>query len=418
MSVARNKDENAKPLYNSSTYTRPSVGGVLAANKTPSVKLAATANSYLAENNLKNVESNKSSSLERVQSILANVSVNLKTQQQASGVAAKKEASQPAASVDTLSARLATASQHMSSSVKLMDENLQWQDGLLDYLVEQPDFLVVGVLGKKGCGKSTIMSLLAGSKFDDIQLFKPAGRETRELAQHKTNGNKSPNTFEKSKNEIKIFQIKGVQAFVTAERTILLDVQPLLSSSVLDKNINADKKHLGNDFKYYENYIEMQSIELACFILSVCNVVLIAEDWFVDPNLFRLLQTAEMLMPNMSANSTTSNTNGGVQQQQQQEEFHMENGLPHFVYVLNKSDYLNKSDLTKMKACISHLMRDSKLIYKNSIAEMSASSQLIQSKRRTNQTSSNKIDSVEAVNFVALPRAVKIKKGFYLFSFH
>ena len=193
-------------------------------------------------------------------------------------------------------------------------------------------------------------------------------------------------------------------------------MQPLLSSSVLDKTINAEKKHLGNDFKYYENYIEMQSIELACFILSVCNVVLIAEDWFVDPNLFRLLQTAEMLMPNMSANSTTNNTNGSSQQQQQQqEEFHMENGHPHFVYVLNKSDYLNKSDLTKMKGCISHLMRDSKLIYKNSIAEMSASSQLIQSKRRTNQTSSIKFDSAEAVNFVALPRADKLKKGSYFF---
>lgn len=48
-----------------------------------------------------------------------------------------------------------------------------------------------------------------------------------------------------------------------------------------------DKKHLNNDFKYYENYIEMQSIELACFILSVCNVVVVLEDWFFDTNLFR-----------------------------------------------------------------------------------------------------------------------------------
>jgi len=82
-----------------------------------------------------------------------------------------------------------------------------------------------------------------------------------------------------------------------------------------------DKKHLNNDFKYYENYIEIQSIELACFILSVCNVVIVLEDWFFDPNLFRLLkyillktfdlsclnrinirilQTAEMLMPQSS----------------------------------------------------------------------------------------------------------------------
>lgn len=69
-----------------------------------------------------------------------------------------------------------------------------------------------------------------------------------------------------------------------------------MSSSVLDKTINSDKKH---DFKYSENYIEIQSIELVCFVLTVCDVVLVAEDWFTDPYLYRLIQTAEMLMPNM-----------------------------------------------------------------------------------------------------------------------
>ena len=69
-----------------------------------------------------------------------------------------------------------------------------------------------------------------------------------------------------------------------------------------------------NDFKYYENFIEIQSIELACFILSVCNVVLLTEDWFIDPSLFKILHTAEMLMPNISfglgsATTTTTNNN-------------------------------------------------------------------------------------------------------------
>ena len=70
-----------------------------------------------------------------------------------------------------------------------------------------------------------------------------------------------------------------------------------------------------NDFKYYENFIEIQSIELACFVLSVCNVVLLTEDWFIDPSLFKILHTAEMLMPNISfglgsAATTTTNNNG------------------------------------------------------------------------------------------------------------
>jgi protein SMG9 len=67
--------------------------------------------------------------------------------------------------------------------------------------------LVVGVIGKQGVGKSTLLSLLAGNKFTDSNenmIFRPCGKDTRESAQNKTT---------------------GIQAYVTAERTILLDVQ-------------------------------------------------------------------------------------------------------------------------------------------------------------------------------------------------
>ena len=69
---------------------------------------------------------------------------------------------------------------YMKSSVKLLDESLQWvqADGsggggeLADYLLEQSDYLVVGVLGKRGVGKSTLMSLLAGVSADScMHLF-------------------------------------------------------------------------------------------------------------------------------------------------------------------------------------------------------------------------------------------------------
>ena len=35
---------------------------------------------------------------------------------------------------------------------------------LSQFMQEQSDFLVVGVLGKQGVGKSTVMSLLAGTR--------------------------------------------------------------------------------------------------------------------------------------------------------------------------------------------------------------------------------------------------------------
>lgn len=55
----------------------------------------------------------------------------------------------------------------MTKCKKFMDEDLLVGDNLSDYLIEQQDFLVVGVLGTQGVGKSTILSLLA-SKYERI----------------------------------------------------------------------------------------------------------------------------------------------------------------------------------------------------------------------------------------------------------
>ncbi len=61
-----------------------------------------------------------------------------------------------------------------------------------------------------------------------------------------------------------------------------------MSGSVIDKTDSNKKNFNSNiDYKYSENCVDIQSIEIACFVLSVCNVVLITEDSFTDPNLFR-----------------------------------------------------------------------------------------------------------------------------------
>ena len=92
----------------------------------------------------------------------------------------------------------------MTHAVRMLDEALQWHEAPLgDFLLEQTDFTVVGVLGKKGVGKSTLMSMLAagGGVSGGVDAFKAASKHG---AHHTTN---------------------GVQAFVTVERTILLDFQ-------------------------------------------------------------------------------------------------------------------------------------------------------------------------------------------------
>jgi len=76
--------------------------------------------------------------------------------------------------------------------------------------------------------------------------------------------------------------------------------------------------------------------------------------------------------------------------------------------VLNKSENLSECDLVKMRYCIADLMRDSKLVYKNSIRNLSASSQLIQNRKRTART---KHSDSEAVNFIVIPKVDKRKEG-------
>ena len=74
---------------------------------------------------------------------------------------------------------------------------------------------------------------------------------------------------------------------------------------------------------------------------------------------------------------------------------------PHLVYVLNKCETLNRSDTRQMKLCIDHLLRGSKLVYKNSLTEMIGGSGLMRSGKKRAVRSKSDSDSV---NFVPLPK--------------
>lgn len=51
----------------------------------------------------------------------------------------------------------------MKSSAKLIDDSLTFCDSALEYLTDQTDFIVIGVIGLQGVGKSTLMSHLVGN---------------------------------------------------------------------------------------------------------------------------------------------------------------------------------------------------------------------------------------------------------------
>lgn len=59
--------------------------------------------------------------------------------------------------------------ERMKHSIKLVDDQMNWCDSAMEYLRDQTDMLVVGVLGLQGTGKSTVMSFLSANAPEEDQ---------------------------------------------------------------------------------------------------------------------------------------------------------------------------------------------------------------------------------------------------------
>ncbi|XP_017888871.1 protein SMG9 [Ceratina calcarata] len=212
----------------------------------------------------------------------------------------------------------------MTSCLKFMDENMQLCESSLEYLYDQQDFLVVGCLGSQGVGKSTIMSLLTSN-------FAPGIFPAQETSHYESGANCTT----------------GIDFFVTKNRVIYLDTQPILSGSTIDHSATYEQKKSTTDFVNTETNLELQSLQFAAFLFSVCHVIIFVQDWFVDPNLIRFLQTAEMLKP-----SSTSNMD------QDYVEYY-----PHIVFLHNKAELqdLTPHSMEKVKEFYSKVFSSSRL---------------------------------------------------------
>ncbi|KAL6433610.1 hypothetical protein ACFW04_006594 [Cataglyphis niger] len=163
----------------------------------------------------------------------------------------------------------------MNTCIKFMDENMQLCENPIDYLCDQQDFLVVGCLGTQGVGKSTIMSLLTSHYSSNIF-------QVQDLLHYENDATNCTT---------------GIDFFISKNRVIYLDTQPILSGLVTDYSVCFDQKKTTTDFVNADSNLELQSLQFTAFLFSVCHVIIFVQDWFIDPNLVRFLQTAEMLKP-------------------------------------------------------------------------------------------------------------------------
>ncbi|XP_057302380.1 nonsense-mediated mRNA decay factor SMG9-like [Hydractinia symbiolongicarpus] len=166
---------------------------------------------------------------------------------------------------------------YSSESTSIIDGSFQWSDRAFETLLDQTDYVVVGCVGLQGAGKSTVMSMLAGQQVESLGktrlVFRPQKRTDLEKCTYRT---------------------VGIDMYVTHERLILLDTQPLLSPAMLDQYLRYDRKIPG-EYTTAEICLEVQALQILTFLYTICHVVLVIQDHFTDLNLLNLLKTAEML---------------------------------------------------------------------------------------------------------------------------
>ncbi|CAF0967500.1 unnamed protein product [Adineta ricciae] len=246
--------------------------------------------------------------------------------------------------IQSINSRLFSSTATMKSSLKLVDDSLTWcENGQLNnYLQDSDGFVVVGAIGREKVGKSTLLSLLGGNQFideDRLMIF-PAASSNSDKTTH------------------------GIDVYITNEQTILLDTQPLLSSQLHQQQLlqSSNDYHRSQQQQssaaaiphfwqqqtdprtmFIDNILELQTLEIIAFILAVCHVVLIVEDQFADPYLYRLLQLAEILRPVLKRNSNEI----------------IRTHSPHIVFILNKcNNYISPQERLLIKRSLVQMMMD------------------------------------------------------------
>ncbi|KAI8577783.1 hypothetical protein K450DRAFT_249978 [Umbelopsis ramanniana AG] len=154
-----------------------------------------------------------------------------------------------------------------ASITKIMDSFESFRvDAALRALADYPGHFVVGVIGKQGAGKSTVLSAFS----EDPQNTFTIAPATKPL-DHQTT---------------------GIDMYVTAERIILLDTQPVLSWSVLEHTL----RYGSLDGIPAEIWRDLKSLHSIMFLLAISDVILVvSEGADADMEMIRCLKRADML---------------------------------------------------------------------------------------------------------------------------
>ncbi|EGF82952.1 hypothetical protein BATDEDRAFT_85674 [Batrachochytrium dendrobatidis JAM81] len=162
------------------------------------------------------------------------------------------------------------------TAVKLINKTKIQPEAAFKILSDYPGCFVIGVLGRAGTGKSTVLSGLAGSNPFPIGSNASDGLDPTSL--HDSAGQKL-----------------GIDLFVTPERVILLDTQAILQSSASSQYPSSPDMDIADDNQKLDPSTQTESSKLALFLMSVCHVILLVSDMAPDAELCKLVRNAELV---------------------------------------------------------------------------------------------------------------------------
>lgn len=217
----------------------------------------------------------------------------------------------------------------MTDPVKLLDENLEFNPAALEFLHDSStNYLVVGIIGTQGVGKSMILNLIAQNKHDpnlctqilnSHELPLDNNVEDSDLANVENQLEAldfvriseqkqviTDNYFKFKMQDIEqiergIHCTKGIDMYITNDRVILLDCQALWSPSLIEEtNTNPITARSASA-------VTVDCLQISSYLMAICHVLIAVQDWFTDYNFIRYIQAAEMLKPSLSASNAATN---------------------------------------------------------------------------------------------------------------
>ncbi|XP_050225988.1 uncharacterized protein LOC126675392 [Mercurialis annua] len=242
------------------------------------------------------------------------------------------------------------------SSLNLLSESWEFHiDRFLPFLTENTDFIVVGVIGPSGVGKSTIMNELYGFDSTSPGMLPPFTVQTednRAMARHCS---------------------VGIEPRISADRLILLDTQPVFSPSILAEMMRPDGSStisvLSGENLSAELAHEVMAIQLGVLLASVCHIVLVVSDGLHDDSMWQLMLTVDLLKhgipdPSSLTSSHSQTSNAGPEKEMKERTFDSKEYMatPVFVHTKFQDQHFSPLNLVQLKEGLAQYFSSSSFV--------------------------------------------------------